>query len=49
MSRNRGWRIAAGVVGGVLGAAATGVAVGTATRWSKLSRERRGLATDAED
>ena len=49
MSRNRGWRIAGGVVGGVLGAAATGVAVGTATRWSKLSRERRGLAADAED
>lgn len=45
MSRNR--RIAGGVVGGVLGAAVTGVAVGTVTRWSRLARERRG-PDDAE-
>jgi pimeloyl-ACP methyl ester carboxylesterase len=40
MSGNRR-RIAGGVIGGVLGAAVTGAGVGVATRWSKLSRERR--------
>ena len=40
MSRNR--RIAGGVAGGVLGAAATGAVVGAAARWARLARDRRG-------
>lgn len=45
---NRKRRIAGGVIGGVLGAAATGAAVGVATRWSRLSRERRAIEADSD-
>lgn len=40
MNGRRRWRIVSGVAGGVLGAAATGAALGVAARWSRLSRER---------
>lgn len=44
MSRKHTWR----VVGGLLGAAATGAAVGGAARWSRLANERRGRRAGAD-
>jgi pimeloyl-ACP methyl ester carboxylesterase len=46
MNRNR-W-IAGGVVGGAIGAAATGAVWGVAGRWARLARERRAAREDAD-
>ncbi|MGQ0480146.1 MAG: alpha/beta fold hydrolase [Pseudonocardia sp.] len=50
MSRPNGWRMAGRLTGGVLGAAATGTAVGVAYRRNRLAAQRRrsGTTTTAE-